>query len=104
MDPRRLFNIAVRLAAGLAPVSPTQEPAFDAVNKELAQAHNADHARSILGQHKVKLFKEPAYPKDIPETKDDLDVGIESINDCPLGGLHFLRKAEHGWEIGGPPK
>ena len=94
MDQKRLFAIAARIAG--------HEPAFDAVNQELAKAHNVDHVRSILGQHKIKLFKEPAYPNDVPATKGDLQVGIESMNDAPLGGLHFLRKADQGWEIGGP--
>jgi hypothetical protein len=94
MNQKRLFAIAARIAG--------QSSDFDIVNKVLADANNPDHVRSLLGQHKVKLFKEPAYPKDVPETKDDLEVGIESINDVPVEGLHFLRKADKGWEISGP--
>jgi hypothetical protein len=97
MDQRRLFAIAARIAGD----QPSEESAFDAVNRELADAHNVDHVRSILGQHKIKLFKEPAYPNDVPETREDLQVGIESVNDVPVGKLHFLRKADKGWEIGG---
>lgn len=74
------------------------------MNKALADAHNVDHVRSLLGQHKVELFKEPAYPNDVPKTEDDLEVGIESVDDVPLDGLHFLRKAPKGWEIVGPSK
>ena len=98
MNIKRLFDIAARIAGGES----GHEPAFDVVNQELAKAKNVDHVRSLLGQHKVKLFKEPAYPNDVPATKDDLQVGIESINGTPLGGLHFLRKVDQGWEIGGP--
>jgi hypothetical protein len=94
MNQKRLFAIASRVAA--------QSPGFETVNQALAEAHNVDHVRSLLGQHKVKLFKEPAYPNDIPKTKDDLEVGIESVNDVPVEGLHFLRKADKGWEIAGP--
>lgn len=94
MNLKRLFAIAARVAG--------QSSGFEAVNKELAKAHNADHVRSLLGQHKVKLFKEPAYPNDIPKTQDDLEIGIESIDDIPVEGLHFLRKADNGWEIVGP--
>ena len=72
---------------------------FDAVNADLAKAKNVDHARSILGQHKVKLFKEPAYPNDIPQTTHDLEPGIESVNGAPIGTMSFLKKAEHGWKI-----
>jgi hypothetical protein len=98
MNQKRLFDIAARIATREL----SEESAFDSVNRELAKAHNVDHVRSILGQHKIKLFKEPSYPNDVPATKDDLQVGIESLNDSPLDGLHFLRKLDHGWEIGGP--
>ena len=72
---------------------------LDSVNSDLAKANNVDHVRSILGQHKIKLFKEPAYPDDIPETKDDLEHGIESINDIPVDSMMFLKKSIHGWKI-----
>jgi len=98
MNQKRLFEIAARIAAGDA----GHEPAFDAINKELAKAHNVDHVRSLLGQHKIKLFKEPSYPNDVPATKDDLQVGVESIDGVPLGGVHFLHKTDQGWEIVGP--
>ena len=94
MNQKRLFAIAARVAG--------QSPGLEVVNQALAEAHNVDHVRSLLGQHKVKLFKEPAYPNDIPKTKEDLEVGIESVDGVPMEGLHFLRKAEHGWEISGP--
>lgn len=96
MNQRRLFSIAAKIIFGSEISS-----VFEAVNKELAKAHNVDHVRSLLGQHKVKLFKEPPYPDDVPKSVDDLEVGIESVNDAPLDGLHFLRKAEKGWEISG---
>lgn len=95
MNQKRLYAIASRIASG-------QSSGFEVVNQALAEANNVDHVRSLLGQHKVKLFKEPAYPKDVPETKDDLEVGIESVNDVPVEGLHFLRKTDGGWEISGP--
>lgn len=97
MNQRRLFSIAARIVFA----NDGKASIFDAVNKALAEAHNVDHVRSILGQHKVKLFKEPPYPNDIPKNDDDLETGIESVNEVPLDGLHFLRKAEHGWEISG---
>ena len=93
MDLNRLLRIAMRVATG---------GVFDAVNADLAKAKNPDHARSILGQHKVKLFKEPAYPDDIPTDPNDVGTGIESINKSPIPGMNFLRKTDHGWEIGGP--
>jgi len=95
MNPKRLFKIASRIATGKISI-------FDAVNRELAKAHNTDHVRSILGQHHIKLFKEPPYPNDIPKSEDDLEVGIESVNDSPLDGMYFLRKSENGWEISDP--
>jgi hypothetical protein len=94
MNQKRLFAIAARVAG--------QSPGFEAVNQALAEAKNVDHVRSLLGQHKVKLFKEPAYPLDVPKTQDDLEVGIESLNEVPVEGLHFLRKTDKGWEISGP--
>ncbi len=97
MDRKRLSDIASRIAAG-------HISQFDAVNKALAEAKNVDHVRSLLGQYKVQLFKEPAYPHDVPQSGDDLEVGIESVNDVPVAGLHFLRKAPRGWEITGPSK
>ena len=95
MNQKRLFAIAARIAGGEI----SEEAAFKVVNKELAKAHNVDHVRSILGQHKIKLFKEPAYPNDIPKSPEDLQIGVESVDDCPVGGVHFLIKADQGWEI-----
>ena len=94
MNQKRLYAIASRVASG--------QSGFEAINKALSEANNVDHVRSLLGQHKIKLFKEPAYPKDVPQTKEDLEVGIESVNDVPVESLHFLRKTDNGWEISGP--
>jgi hypothetical protein len=94
MNQKRLFAIAARVAG--------QSSDFEIVNRALSDANNVDHVRSLLGQHKIKLFKEPAYPNDVPKTEDDLEVGIESISDAPVEGLHFLRKVDKGWEITGP--
>jgi len=88
-----LLRIAVRVANG---------GVFDAVNTDLAAAKNVDHARSILGQHKIKLFKEPAYPDDIPTSPEEVGTGIESVDKAPVDGMNFLRKVDHGWKIDGP--
>jgi hypothetical protein len=97
MDRKRLFRIAMRIANGEVSI-------FDAVNADLSEAKNVDHARSILGQHKIKLFKEPPYPDDIPTTPSEVGTGIESVDGAPVVGMNFLRKLEHGWGIEGPPK
>lgn len=94
MNINRLFRIASNVAL-------KKSLTFKNINQELSKAHNVDHVRSLLGQYHVKLFKEPPYPNDIPRTENDLEVGIESVKDEPLGSLHFLHKTKNGWEIRG---